>query len=52
MSNALKKKLEKKTKINEETKERMVQKIFNEEWSSYDLPNPFDVVKEFIKRKG
>ena len=52
MSNALKKKLEKKTKINEETKERMVQKIFNEEWSSYDLPNPFDVVKEFIKEKG
>ena len=52
MPKSLKKELETKTKINEETKQRMVQKIFNEEWTSYDLPNPFDVVKEFIKEKG
>ena len=52
MTKKLKSDLEKKSKINEETKERMMSKIYKSEWSGYDLPNPFDVVKEFIKEKG
>jgi hypothetical protein len=52
MSKKLKKELEKIADINEKTKEKMVTKIFKEEWTNYNLPNPFTIVHQFIKDKG
>jgi len=53
MSKSLKKKLEKIADINGKTKEKTETKFMKQEWSDIDgLPNPFDVVKDFIKEKG
>ena len=38
--------------INEKTKEKMSTDIMKEEWSGYNLPNPFTIVKQFIQDKG
>tara|TARA_B110000238_G_C16107493_1_gene431175 strand:+ start:75 stop:1592 length:1518 start_codon:yes stop_codon:yes gene_type:complete len=49
---SLKKKLEKIADINEDKKEILDSKFYKEEWNGYKLPNPFDVVEQFIKDKG
>tara|TARA_B110001450_G_scaffold252429_1_gene274187 strand:+ start:1090 stop:2607 length:1518 start_codon:yes stop_codon:yes gene_type:complete len=49
---SLKNKLEKISKFNEDEKEKLESKLYIEQWKGFDLPNPFDVVKKFIKDKG
>ena len=49
---SLKTKLEVISKKNEKNKEILDSKFYRSEWKSYGLPNPFDIVKEFIKKKG
>ena len=53
MSKVLTKKLQKIADINEKTKEKTETKFMKQEWAEIDgLPNPFEVVKDFIKEKG
>ena len=43
------------TKISEENEKRLEEQIFNDrnkEWKLLGLPDPFEVVKDFIKEKG
>lgn len=49
---SLKKKLEKISDKNEDKKELLESVYYKNEWKSYDLPNPFDIVEQFIKDKG
>ena len=52
MSKSLKKQLQDKADKNKIKKEKMESKIYLDDWESYDLPNPFSVVHDFIKEKG
>lgn len=48
----LKNQLEKIADENEKKKIKKETRMLKEEWSDYGLPNPYSVVREFIKEKG
>ena len=47
-----KSRLSKIQKKNEQTYEKMVYAAKYKEWDELDLPDPFEIVKDFIKEKG
>ena len=51
-SKKFKKHLENREKIFDNFKEKKESKSFLNTWSQDNLPNPFDITKEFIQEKG